>query len=71
MNDLGLIFILILGLLGGFQLLINFFVAPLIKKRKHQEFHMNLFLVILIFLYLAGIIVSIILASSGFFKYYE
>ncbi len=70
MKDYGLIFIILLGLLGGIQFLANFIIDPLIKKKKNLEYHFNVFLVMFTVFYLIGTVVVLILALCGFFEYY-
>lgn len=71
MNDWGLIVLLVLCLAGGIQLLANFVIDPLVKKRNGEDYKFNWFVIVFTTLYFIFIITVFILTLTGVIKYIE
>ena len=71
MNDWGLLVLLVLCFAGGIQLLANFVIDPLVKKRNGEDYKFNWFVIVFTTLYFIFIITVFILTLTGVIKYIE
>lgn len=70
MNDWGFFVFFILSFAGGFQILANFVIEPLIKKKNGEDYKFNWFVIIFVIIYFIFIITIFILVLTGVIVYY-